>query len=287
MIQRLATQLRRHQHFLTALPAFFWMVLFFLLPVLIVGGLSVMSRGLGGIPEMPLTVEHYERIFGVFGGIFGRSVWIAILSTIICLVSAYPLAFYMSTRRSPITRNILIFMVILPFWTNFLVRVYAWRILLGREGPLNGLLLQSGLIGEPLQLLNTEFAVVVGLVYSYLPYMVLPIYASVERMNWKLVEAARDLGAKDWSVFWRVIFPLTLPGVVAGCILVFVPAIGSYVTPDLLGGSEGIMIGNLIQRQYSGTGNLPLGAAMAMVMMALVLVALLVYAKFGQQSEEH
>ena len=283
MAIKFSMQLRKHQHFLMAMPALVWMVMFFLLPVLIVGGLSFMSRGIGGIPELPLTLEHYQRIFSVFNGIFARSVWIAILSTIICLLAAYPLAFYISTRHRSITRNTILFLVILPFWTNFLVRIYAWRILLGREGPLNGFLMHIGVLQEPIQLLNTEFAVVLGLVYGYLPFMVLPIYASVERLDWRLVEVARDLGAKDWSVFWRVIFPLTLPGIIAGCILVFVPTIGAYVTPDMLGGTEGIMIGNLIQRQYSGTGNLPLGAALSMMMMAVVLIALMVYARWGHE----
>lgn len=283
MAIKFSMQLRKHQHFLMAMPALIWMVVFFLLPVLIVAGLSFLSRGMGGIPELPLTMEHYERIFSVFNGIFARSVWIAVISTIICLLAAYPLAFYISTRHRALTRNTILFLVILPFWTNFLVRIYAWRILLGREGPLNGVLMHIGLLQEPIQLLNTEFAVVLGLVYGYLPFMVLPIYASVERLDWQLVEVARDLGAKDWSVFWRVILPLTLPGIIAGCILVFVPSIGSYVTPDMLGGTEGIMIGNLIQRQYSGTGNLPLGAAMSMSMMAVVLIALLVYARWGHE----
>lgn len=280
-----SSQLRKHQHFLLALPALFWLVAFFLMPILIVAGLSVMSRGMGGIPEFPLTLEHYERIFGVFNGIFMRSIWIALLSTFVSLVAAYPLAFYISTRRNPLVRNGILFLVILPFWTNFLVRVYAWRILLGREGPLNALLMNIGLLQEPIQFLNSEFAVMVGLVYGYLPFMVLPIYASVERLDWRYVEVARDLGAKNWAVFWRVIFPLTLPGVIAGCILVFVPAIGSYVTPDLLGGTEGLMIGNLIQRQYSGTGNLPLGAALSMVMMGIVMIALLVYARVNHEGE--
>ncbi|HLU83032.1 MAG TPA: ABC transporter permease, partial [Trueperaceae bacterium] len=148
-----------------------------------------------------------------------------------------------------------------------------------------GLLDRLGFITEPLQLLFTSGAVLVGLVYGYLPFMILPIYASVERLDMRFVEAAHDLGANDWRSFWRVIFPLTLPGVVAGCILVFIPAIGAFVTPDLMGGTRGLMIGNLIQSQYGGRGNIPLGSAISMVLLVVVFVGVLVYTRWGQQEE--
>jgi spermidine/putrescine transport system permease protein len=182
-------------------------------------------------------------------------------------------------------RQFALFMVILPFWTNFLVRTYAWRILLGREGTINEILLKLGVISEPLQLLNTEFAVLIGLVYGFLPFMVLPIYASVERFDFRFVEAARDLGANDWHTFWRVVLPMTLPGVIAGCILVFIPAIGTFVTSDLLGGTRGLMIGNLIQNQFRGTGNMPLGAAVSTVMMVLVMISLMIYVRFVRREQ--
>ena len=168
------------------------------------------------------------------------------------------------------------------------MRTYAWRIILGQEGVLNNLMLRAGVINEPITMLFTQGAVIVGLVYGFLPFMVLPVYASVERFDFKLVEAAHDLGANDWSAFWRVVLPATMPGVVAGSILVFIPSVGSYVTPDLLGGGSGsaLMIGNLIADWFGATGNWPRGGAISIAMMTLVLGALAVYWQFGQQDNE-
>lgn len=277
----LTTLRRKHTEFLLAVPALLWLVIFFIAPVIIVILISVMTRGSGGNPELPLTLEHYNRTFGVFSSVLHRSLWIAFLTTMVCLLMGYPLALFIRTRQSRFAKRFALFLIILPFWTNFLVRTYAWRMLLGREGLINNLLLGIGIIPEPIQLLNTEFAVLLGLVYGFLPFMVLPIYASVERFDFRYVEAAHDLGANYWHTFWRVMLPMTLPGVLAGCVLVFIPAIGSFVTPDLLGGTQGLMIGNLIQSQFRGTGNLPLGAAVSVVMLSLVLVPLFVYIRSG------
>jgi spermidine/putrescine transport system permease protein len=219
--------------------------------------------------------------------VFLRSLRIALVSTVICLFIGYPLGYFISTRQSSLMRSVSLFLVILPFWTNFLVRTYAWRIILGTEGVLNNLMLWAGVIEEPIGMLFTQGAVIVGLVYGFLPFMVLPIYASVERFDFKLVEAAHDLGANDWSAFWRVVLPGTMPGVVAGCILVFIPSIGSFVTPDLLGGGSGdaLMIGNLIADWFGATGNWPRGSAISIAMMALVMLALVIYWRFGQPQE--
>jgi spermidine/putrescine transport system permease protein len=214
------------------------------------------------------------------------SLWIAFLTTVICLVLGYPLAFFISTRKNAFVRQFTLFLVILPFWTNFLVRTYAWIGILGNtdKGTINGVLMQLGIIQQPLELLFTPGAVLVGLVYGFLPFMVLPIYASVERFDFHFVEAAHDLGANDFWAFWRVVFPITLPGVIAGCILVFIPTIGAFVTPDLMGGAEGLMIGNLITGQFRGSAaNWPRGAAFSMVMMAMVLISLFVYVRFGDR----
>jgi spermidine/putrescine transport system permease protein len=272
---------------LLAVPAIVWLVLFFLLPLAIVLLVSFMTRGSrGAFYTFPLTLEHYERIFGpVFFPVFVDSVWIAFETTAICLLVGYPLAFFISTRKSRFMQQFSLFLVILPFWTNFLVRTYAWRVILGNEGIINSTLLNLGLITEPIQLLNTDFAVLIGLVYGFLPFMVLPIYASVERFDFRLVEAAHDLGANDWFAFWRIVLPLTLPGVIAGAILVFIPAIGSFITPDLLGGTQGLMIGTLVQRQFGGSGNWPLGAAASIVMMLLVGVSLLAYSRLSRRSQ--
>ncbi|MDX1991346.1 MAG: ABC transporter permease [bacterium] len=267
-----------------ALPAVLWLLLFFILPLIIVLIISFMSRGPRGSVVFPLTLENYADVFGgVYFPVILRSIWIAGVTTVICLLVGYPLAFFISTRQNKRVQQLALFLVILPFWTNFLVRTYAWRVLLGEEGTINSILLNLGLIGEPLQMLNTQFAVLVGLVYGYLPFMVLPIYASVERFDFRLVEASYDLGANDWRAFWRVVFPLTLPGVIAGCILVLIPTIGAFVTPDLLGGTEGLMIGNLIQGQFRGSGNWPRGSALSMVLMLLVGLSLVIYVRFANK----
>ena len=258
-------------------PTVLWLLIFFVLPLVIVLIVSFMSRGRGGVAQMPFTLAHYDRAFGVFSIILWRSIGLAGLTTVICLLAGYPLAFFISTRRNRLFQQIALFLVILPFWTNFLIRTYAWRILLGDEGTINSLLLSLGLINEPMQLLNTQGAVVVGLVYGFLPFMVLPIYASVERFDFRYVDAAHDLGANDVRAFIRVVLPLTLPGVLAGCALVFIPSVGAFVTPDLLGGTKGLMIGNLINNQFGGSGNMPLGSALSIVMMAVVMLSLVVY----------
>ncbi len=277
----LTTLRRKHNELLLSVPALLWLVIFFIAPALLIIVISVMTRGSGGNPELPFTLDHYQRTFGVFSTVLQRSVWIAFLTTFICLLVGYPLALFIRTRQNPSMRRFALFLIILPFWTNFLVRTYAWQMLLGREGIINNFMLSLGLITEPLQLLNTEFAVLLGLVYGFLPFMVLPIYASVERFDFRYVEAAQDLGANYWHTFWRVMLPMTLPGVLAGCVLVFIPAIGAFVTPDLLGGRDGFMIGNLIQSQFRGTGNLPLGAAVSVVMLSLVIVPLFAYIRSG------
>lgn len=263
--------------FLLALPTIVWLGLFFFLPLLIVFVVSFMSTGAGGVPIFPVTLEQYEGVFGIRATILWRSIGIAALNTVICLLIGYPLAFFISTRKNRMFQQFCLFLVILPFWTNFLIRTYAWRILLGNDGTINGVLTSIGLINEPLEMLNTPFAVVVGLVYGFLPFMVLPIFASVERFDFKFVDAAHDLGANDIRAFFRVVLPMTSPGLLAGCALVFIPSVGAFVTPDLLGGTKGLMIGNLIQRQFGGTGNMPLGSALSIVMMAIVMLSLVVY----------
>lgn len=269
---------------LLAMPAILWLGLFFVLPVLIVLVVSFATRGSAGSVVLPLTLANYERVIDVYWVIVQRSLGIAFTTTAICLIVGYPVAFFIKTRRTNFAKQFALFLVILPFWTNFLVRMYAWRIILGREGIINSFLLNTGLATQPVELLNTQFAVLLGLVYGFLPFMVLPIYASVSKFDFKFLEAAHDLGANDWSAFWRVMLPMTLPGVIAGCILVFIPAIGTYVVSDLLGGTDGLMIGNLIQGQYRGSSNnLPLGAALSIVLMGIVVLALVFYMRFAEK----
>jgi len=270
---------------LLALPGIFWLVTFFLLPLLFVLASSFLTRGPGGAPVPPATLEHYGRTVDVFWPIIWRTLVFSAFTTVLCLFLGFPVAFFISTRKRARTRQILLFLILLPFWTNFLVRTYALQTLLGREGPVNAALLGLGVIQEPLTMLNTPFAVTLGLVYGFVPFMVLPIYASVERLDFRFVEAAFDLGANDWAAFWQVVLPLTLPGIVAGSMLVFIPAIGAFVTPDLLGGTRGLMIGNLIQSQFRGRGNIPLGSAVSVVLMVVVMLGLLVYSRYGERRD--
>ncbi len=285
MAARLTTQRRAFKPgaFLLAIPGLAWLGLFFVLPLLIVLASSFLTRGEGGRVVLPLTLTNYERVVDVYWIVIRRSLWIAFLTTVVSLLVGYPMALFIRTRRTELGKQFALFLVILPFWTNFLVRTYAWRVILGQEGIINSALMNLGLISQPLSLLNTEFSVLLGLVYGFLPFMVLPIYASVSKFEFRFLEAAHDLGANDWSAFWRVMLPMTLPGVIAGCILVFIPAVGTFVVSDLLGGTQGLMIGNLIQNQFRGVGNLPLGAALSVVMMSFVALALIFYIRFADK----
>lgn len=261
---------------LLAVPAVLYLIVFFVVPLLLVVQVSFWERGPRGTVIHEYTTEHYEYVDNTYRPILERSLKIAGQTTAYCLLLGFPLAFFISTRKRNWVRQLSLFLVILPFWTNFLIRTYAWRVLLGADGIINNYFQEWGLINEPLEILYTPKAVIIGMVYGFLPFMVLPIYASLERFDFKLVEAAKDLGANDWSAFWRVILPMTLPGVVAGIILVFVPAVGAFVTPDLLGGVQGLMIGNLINLSFTRR-NMPRGAATSIVLMGIVAIGLVVY----------
>jgi spermidine/putrescine transport system permease protein len=216
--------------------------------------------------------------------IYGRSVLLAGATTAICLLIGYPLAYFIA--RAPARwQGIWLLLVIIPFWTNFLVRTYAWMFILRTEGLLNTLLLQVGVRHTPLDILYTDWAVLIGLVYGYLPFMVLPLYAAIERLNRSLVEAAWDLYADGWSVFWRVIVPLTKTGVIAGCLLVFIPSVGAYITPDLLGGARTMMVGNLIQHEYLVIRDWPFGSALSFILMTMVMLGAAAYFKRGGMFE--
>jgi spermidine/putrescine transport system permease protein len=267
-----------------AVPAAAWLVVFFLLPLAFVAVSSLMSRGPSGLPVAPWTLAHYERTLTVFTPVLLRTIGFAVAATLLALAIGYPTAAFIASRRRSWVKIALLFAVLLPFWTNFLVRTYALVTLLQREGWINALLLRLGVTSDPLQMLFTPAAVIVGLVYGYLPFMVLPIYAAIERLDRRLVEAAQDLGANAWQTFWRVVWPATLPGVVAGTMLVFIPAIGAFVTPDLMGGTSGLMIGNLVQSQFRGRGNVPLGSAMSMVLLIAVFVGVWVLGRWGRRT---
>jgi spermidine/putrescine transport system permease protein len=267
------------------IPAVLWMSAFFFLPLLLVFAISFASRGSYGGVQWAFSLTNYTLILDpLYLWIYGRSVLLAGATTAICLLIGYPLAYFIA--RAPARwQGIWLLLVIIPFWTNFLVRTYAWMFILRTEGLLNTLLLQVGVRHTPLDILYTDWAVLIGLVYGYLPFMVLPLYAAIERLNRSLVEAAWDLYADGWSVFWRVIVPLTKTGVVAGCLLVFIPSVGAYITPDLLGGARTMMVGNLIQHEYLVIRDWPFGSALSFILMTMVMLGVAAYFKRGGMFE--
>ena len=259
------------------LPATIWLLIFFIIPLITVLVYSFLERGTYGGVTWEFTLKNYQRLANdLYLNIFWRSLGLASLTTLICLIIGYPLAFFIATSSTR-WRNLLLFLVIIPFWTNFLVRTYAWMIILRSEGMINTMLQSLNLIQEPLNLLFTPFAVIVGLIYGYLPFMILPLYATIERLNFSLVEAAQDLGANHIRTFFRIILPLTLPGIIAGSILVFIPALGAFITPDILGGAKTVMVGNLIQNQFLQARDWPFGSALSMGLMVLVLIPVMIY----------
>jgi spermidine/putrescine transport system permease protein len=266
-------------------PAALWLVVFFLIPVLLLAAYSVMERGIYGGVEPGLTLEHYRRLLDpLYLGIFLRTVGVALACTLACLLLGYPVAYVIA--RSGRWRNRLLFLVILPFWTSFLVRTFAMIFLLRDTGLINHLLRSLGLVDRPLTLLYTPGAVMAGLVYTFLPFMVLPIYASLEKVDWSLLEAAEVLGARPAARFARVTWPLSLPGVVAGSLLVFIPALGSFLPSDLLGGAREMLIGNLIQNQFTAARNWPFGSAASLILMAGVLLGVLAWLRSGRPGAE-
>jgi len=245
--------------------------LLFAAPLLIVAGYSLLSRGAYGGVERPWTFENYARLVDpLYGAILLRSFVMAAAATAICVALGFPLALFIS--RSGRRKNLYLQLVILPFWTSFLIRTYAWIFLLRDSGLFNSALLALGVVDEPLPLLYNPGAVLLGLVYGYLPFMVLPLYATLERLDPSLLEAAADLGARPWRTLTRVILPLCRPGLLAGATLVFVPCLGAYLTPDLMGGGKTILIGNVIQNQFTAARDWPFGSALSLVLMALATI---------------
>jgi spermidine/putrescine transport system permease protein len=258
-------------------PMLAWLALFVLAPLGILIAYSFASRGNLGAVEFGFSWDNYVRVFDpIYLKILGRSVAYAALTTALCVAIGYPVGWYIARQR-PVVRDRLLLLVMIPFWTSFLVRTYAWIAILKSEGLLNGLLLASGAVPrifpEPLELLYTPTAVVIGLVYAYLPFMILPVYGSAEKLDNALVEAAHDLGAGPLRAFSSVIIPLTWPGIAAGMLLVFVPAIGMFAITDLMGGARVSMIGNVIQNQFTKALNFPFGAALGVVFTLLFVVS--------------
>lgn len=266
-------------------PGFGWLVVFFLAPICIMFAYSLMPRGEYGGVDRGFTLEHYARFMDpLYIKILWRTMLDSTVCTVACLLTGYPVAYVIA--RATKWRNFLMFLVILPFWTSFLVRTFAMIFLLRDTGLINSLLIKLHLIEEPIIMLYTPFAVMLGLVYGFLPFMVLPIYASLEKLDLSLLEAAEVLGAKPMARFFRVTLPLSMPGVVAGSLLVFIPALGSFLTSDLLGGAKEIMIGNLVQNQFTTARNWPFGSAASFIVMALVLLAVMIYLRVRDRDTE-
>jgi len=268
-----------------AAPGVGWLVVFFAAPLALVAAFSVMPRGPYGGVEPGFTFEAYQRfLVPIYLTTLGRTLLLSLACTALCLALGFPVAYAIS--RSGRWKTLLLVLVVLPLWTSFLVRTFAMIFLLRDTGLVNQWLLATGLVREPLTLLYTPGAVLAGLVYGFLPFMILPIYASLEKLDLALLEAAEALGARPAARLRRVVLPLAMPGIVAGSLLVFVPALGSFLTPDLLGGAKQLMLGNLIQNQFSAARNWPFGSAASLVMLALVLAAVVAWLHLRDRAEE-
>jgi spermidine/putrescine transport system permease protein len=278
---------RRKTFVLSALlaPVTLFLGVFFLLPLLIIALFSLLTPGLYGGVEWAFYHWNYGRIFGwadgiieiyepVYLQILGRSLGFAAVTVGLCLVLCYPVAFWVS--RLPIRlRLIFLFLITLPFFSSLIVRLYAWLLILKPSGIMNTVLMGAGLISEPLEILYTPAAVVLGMVYVMVPFMFLPLYSAVDNLDRALIEASMDLGATRTQTFIKVILPQTLPGILGGSVIVFIPAVGNFIVPDVLGGAKGLMIGNLVEQQFLSARNWPFGSALSMIVMAVVLVVLM------------
>jgi len=279
---------------------YLWLFFFFLVPFFIVFKLSLSDVATAIPPYTPtfswtgisdffskLDFENYSFIFGdpLYINAYLSSLKIAAIATFLTLLVAYPMAYGMA-RAPKAWQPTLMMLVILPFWTSFLIRIYAWIAILKPEGFLTNFLMWLGLISEPLQIMNTTTAVYIGIVYSYLPFMILPLYASLEKINPALLEAAQDLGSQPWRAFWQITFPLSLPGVVAGCLLVFIPAVGEFVIPDLLGGSDTLMIGKTLWTEFFNNRDWPLASAVAVLLLLVLIVPIVLFQRQQQLERE-
>jgi len=278
-----------------------WLLIFFLVPFFIVFKISLSEVATAIPPYTPtfnlsqpigdflskLDFENYSFIFSdpLYVNAYLSALKIAFISTLLTLLVGYPIAYGMA-RAPKAWQPTLMMLVILPFWTSFLIRVYAWIGILKKEGLLNAFLLNLGLINEPLTILSTNTAVYIGIVYSYLPFMILPLYASLEKINPALLEAAADLGSPPWKSFWQVTFPLSLPGIMAGCFLVFIPATGEFVIPDLLGGSETLMIGKTLWAEFFNNRDWPLSSAVAVLLLLVLVIPIVLFQRNQQMQRE-
>jgi spermidine/putrescine transport system permease protein len=260
-------------------PVTIWLGLFFLIPLLLVLTYSFGTSGVYGGITLGFNPGNYLKVFDpLYLEIIVRTFVIAAITTVLCFGLGYPLAYFIVFKGRR-WRNVLILLVMVPFWTSLLIRAYSWVVILSGNGIANKTLQFLGIIDEPATLIFTSQAVLMGMVYSYLPFMILPLYASLEKFDTRLKEAAKDLGASRWDTFWRVTFPLSMPGVIAGSILVFIPSAGEFVIPQLLGGSRTVMTGSLIQSQFGSARDWAFGSALSVMLAVLLLAAILFYVR--------
>lgn len=289
---------RKVRSFVLAIP-YVWLLAFLLFPALIIFKLSFSAMALGLPPYEPLftfadrivnvhiNLNNYYFLFtdSFYLSSLVNSVKMAAVATLFSVFLAYPMAYCIARVENGI-RSFLLMLVVLPSWTSFLLRIYAWMGILQENGFLNQLLLKLGLISTPVQFMYTDFAVYLGIVYGYLPFMVLPIYVSLTKMDWTLLHAAADLGARPWQAFWRITLPLTLPGVLTGSLLVFIPAVGEFVIPDLLGGSSSKMIGRVVWQEFFSNRDWPLAAALATMILVILLIPIYIFTRQERKAEE-
>jgi spermidine/putrescine transport system permease protein len=275
-------------------PATLFLAAFFLVPLLTIALYSFLTPGLYGGVEWSFYHWNYGRMFGwaddiveifepIYLQILGRSLLFAALTSLACLIVCYPAAFWVS-RLPEKWRLLFLFLITLPFFASLIVRLYAWLLILKPSGLFNTVLMGLGLVSEPIEILYTPTAVVLGMVYIMIPFMFLPLYAAIDNLDNTLVEASFDLGASRTQTFLKIIVPQTLPGIIAGCVIVFIPSVGNFIVPDILGGAKGLMIGNMVEQQFLSARNWPFGSALSMVIMAVVLTVLLLFISKGQKA---
>ncbi len=257
----------------TALPGLIWFMFFLIIPLLIVLGFSFLKRGDFGTVLYELDFSNYKRVLEpLYLKIVLRSLWLAVYTTGICLLLAYPLAYHMA-RTDIKTKQILLALIIIPFWINFIIRIYALKLVLGESGIINHLLLELNILQEPLQLTDNALGVGIGMIYNYFPFMVLPLFVSLEKLDYTLLDAAYDLGANKRQVITKILLPLSLPGMFTGCMFVFIPSFGEFVIPDLLGGSQTMFVGNLITETFLKTRDWPFGSALSALLVLMSMAA--------------
>ena len=295
--QRVLEALMAHmgRRFVIGVPMVF-LLMIFALPFLVVFKISVSEMDgvrfgdlltwQDGLLQVKLKFTNYLTIFledDLYLRAYLSSIWFAALTTVICLAIGYPFAYFLARSR-PDIRPGLLMLLMLPFWTSFLLRVYAWKMLLADNGVFNNIAIALGLMAEPIKMMNTPFSLTLGMVYTYLPFMVLPLYANLVKMDLRLLEAARDLGATPWQAFWRITVPLSKSGIIAGALLVFIPCVGEFVIPELLGGPETLMIGRVLWDEFFANNDWPMASSVAVVMVLLIVLPLALFNKYQAES---